>query len=88
MNADHHDGVEPSNPMTGTVTGPERRELYGEPYLLSQDEVGHHLAVSRTTVWRLIKGGELESVRIGSRTFIPKASIDEFILRHSSGRPE
>lgn len=74
--------------MMGMVTGPQRRELYGEPYLMSQDEVSHLLAISRTTIWRLLKEGELESVGIGSRTFISKVSIDQFLARHSSGRPE
>ncbi|POH59195.1 transcriptional regulator [Cryobacterium zongtaii] len=64
------------------------RELYGEPYLLSQDEVAHRLSISRTTVWRLLKDGELESVRIGARTFVSKSSLDQFLIRHTSGRSE
>ena len=75
-------------PVMGMVTNIERRELYGEPYLLSQDEVGHLLAISRTTVWRLLGEDELESVRIGSRTFVTKSSVDQFLTRHSSGRSE
>ena len=60
------------------------RDNYGEPLLVSQDEVAHRLAISRTTLWRLLKGHELESISIGSRTFITKSSIDEFLARNSS----
>lgn len=69
-------------PLIYMVPGRSRRELYGEPYLVSHDEVGHRLSISRTTVWRLVKAGELDAVQIGSRTFVTKASIDQFIDRH------
>jgi len=61
------------------------RENWGEPYLLSQEEVAHRLSISRTTLWRLIKDGEFEVVSIGSRTFVAAASIDRFLSRHTSG---
>ena len=64
------------------------RDNYGEPFLLSQDEVAHRLAISRTTLWRLLKQGEMEAVRIGSRTFVVKTSIDAFLARNSSPREE
>ncbi|WP_207795566.1 helix-turn-helix domain-containing protein [Cryobacterium zongtaii] len=75
-------------PMIWMVSSLASRELYGEPYLLSQDEVAHRLSISRTTVWRLLKDGELESVRIGARTFVSKSSLDQFLIRHTSGRSE
>lgn len=60
------------------------RDSYGEPFLISQDEVTHRLAISRTTLWRLLRDGELEAIRIGSRTFVSTTSITEFLNRHSS----
>ncbi|MFG6445305.1 helix-turn-helix domain-containing protein [Microbacterium sp. P07] len=65
---------------------PFARAEWGEPHLLSQDEVAHRLGVSRTTLWRLIKADQLETVAIGSRTYVVRASIDDFIARNSSRR--
>ncbi|WP_197461849.1 helix-turn-helix domain-containing protein [Microbacterium laevaniformans] len=48
---------------------------------MSQDEAAHRLAVSRTTIWRLLTAGELAAVRIGSRTLVSSDSIDDFISR-------
>ena len=53
-------------------------------YLLSQDEAAHLLSISRTTVWRLVKLGELETVEIGVRRLISVKTIEDFIARHSS----
>ena len=74
--------------MMGMVSHIARSESWGEPYRLSQEEVAHRLSSSRTTIWRLIKAGELEAVRIGSRTFVSTTSINEFLARHTSARPE
>ena len=74
--------------MMGMVNHVTRRESWGEPYLLSQDEVAHRLSISRTTLWRLIKSGELEAIQIGSRSFVSTTSINDFLARHSSTRPE
>jgi len=68
----------------GMVTQPVR-EGYGERFLLSLDEVAYRLGVSRTTLWRLIKQGELETVHIGSRTFVLTSSVHEFLRRNASG---
>jgi len=70
-------------PMVIGMVTQRVRESYGEPYLLSQDEVAHRLAISRTTVWRLLKQKELEPVHIGSRTFITTRSINDFIVRRT-----
>lgn len=59
----------------------ERRSYFGEPLLLSQEEVGYKLGISRTSVWRLIKNGELAPVRIGARTLITSRSIDHYLSR-------
>ena len=60
------------------------RDAYGEPFLLSQDEVAHRLAISRTTVWLLLRDKELQAVRIGSRTFATKTSVEDFVRRHTA----
>ena len=65
---------------------PDRAEQYGPPLLLSQDEVAHRLGVSRTTIWRLIRDGELEVVAIGARSAIVNASLEGFIARNTTRR--
>ncbi|WP_082479774.1 helix-turn-helix domain-containing protein [Agreia sp. Leaf283] len=72
-------------PPRTDASSTSRRERYGDPYLVSQDEAGHLLSISRTTVWRLIRDGELQLVRIGSRKYVSTASIQEFVTRHSTG---
>lgn len=39
--------------------------------LITADEAGRALGVSRSTVWRLIQRGELPSVRRGGRRLVP-----------------
>lgn len=39
--------------------------------LISVEEAGRALGVSRSTVWRLIRRGEIPSVRRGGRRLIP-----------------
>ena len=43
--------------------------------LLSVEEAGRALGVSRSTVWRMIKRGELVSVRRGGRRFVRAAGL-------------
>jgi len=43
--------------------------------MLSVDEAGRVLGVSRSTVWRLIQRGELPSVRRGGRRLISATSL-------------
>ncbi|MEC5168548.1 helix-turn-helix domain-containing protein [Glaciihabitans sp. GrIS 2.15] len=57
-------------------------------YLLSQDEAAHMLSISRTTLWRLVKLGELETVAIGSRRLITVSTIEDFIARNLSSKTD
>lgn len=43
--------------------------------LITVEEVGRTLGVSRSTVWRLIQRGELPSVRRGGRRLVPASAI-------------
>lgn len=58
------------------------------PYLISQVEAARLLSISRTTIWRLVKQGDLAVVHIGSRTLISTKSIEEFVSDHLSKHPE
>jgi excisionase family DNA binding protein len=43
--------------------------------MVSVDEAGRALGVSRSTVWRLIQSGRLPSVRRGGRRLIPTTAL-------------
>jgi excisionase family DNA binding protein len=61
-----------------------RRQLnYPDPLLTSLDETAHLLAISRTTVWRLINAGELDVVNIGSRSLVVRNTINALIARET-----
>ncbi len=54
------------------VRKPERQS---EPSLVSVDEAGASLGVSASTVWRMIRRGDLDSVRMGGRRLIPEDAL-------------
>jgi excisionase family DNA binding protein len=43
--------------------------------MLSVEEAGRSLGVSRSTVWRLIQRGDLPSVRRGGRRLVPASAV-------------
>ena len=43
--------------------------------MITVEEVGRTLGVSRSTVWRLIQRGDLPSVRRGGRRLVPARAI-------------
>ena len=43
--------------------------------MLTVEEAGRSLGVSRSTVWRLIQRGELPSVRRGGRRLVPATAV-------------
>lgn len=70
--------------MMGMTTGLPRPPV--EPDLLDQAEVARRLNVSRTTIWRLAKRGDIRVVRIGSRTLIPRSELRRIIDANPNGQ--
>lgn len=50
-----------------------------EPDLLDLSEIAQRLNVSRTTIWRLAKRGDIRTVRIGNRTLVPRTELQRLI---------
>lgn len=46
---------------------------------ISRDEMARRLGVSRDSIIRAIKRGELKSVRFGRRVLIPRSEIDRLL---------
>jgi excisionase family DNA binding protein len=49
--------------------------------LLTPESVAEHLSLSRTTVFGLIKSGQLRSIKIGKSRRVPASAVDEFITQ-------
>ena len=54
--------------------------------MITVDEAGRALGVSRSTVWRLIQRGDLPSVRRGGRRLVPATAIQKGTRRHRAGQ--
>lgn len=52
-----------------------------DPLLLPIAEAGKVLGVSRSTMFNLVRAGEIESVCIGNRRLIPVAALREYVER-------
>jgi excisionase family DNA binding protein len=57
----------------------ETHRHFIEPDLLPPAQVQFRLNISRTTLWRMTKRGDLPVVPIGSRVLIPRASLERFV---------
>jgi excisionase family DNA binding protein len=53
--------------------------------MVTVDEAGRALRVSRSTVWRLIQRGDLPSVRRGGRRLVPVSAIHRRVRRRRAG---
>lgn len=56
----------------------ERAQLY------SVEDVAAILAISKFTIYRLIKGRDINAVRIGRRLLVSSQAIDRFIVRNQT----
>jgi excisionase family DNA binding protein len=55
--------------------------------LLTPKDVARRLAIGRTTVFLLLRSGQLPSVKIGRARRIPAAAVDDFIKRQLGESP-
>ncbi len=51
------------------------RIVNGDAAMMTVSETGRALGVSLSTVWRMIRRGELPSVRRGGRRYVPKRAL-------------
>lgn len=67
----------------------ESDDLFVPMLLLRVEEAALRLGIGRTSMYRLVMSGEVESVQIGGLRRIPAPCLEEFIdrLRHRSPDP-
>src|SRR3989442_14393052 len=54
--------------------------------MVTVEEAGRTLGVSRSTVWRLIQRGDLPSVRRGGRRLVPSTALHTRVRRRSTAK--
>ncbi len=54
---------------------------------LSVEMAAKMLGISRSMGFKLIRRGELRSVKAGTRTLVPVSAVDEFIEQNSRSHP-
>jgi excisionase family DNA binding protein len=71
------------NRATASPTAPHRPHdvLASEPLLLTPEEAARVLRVGRTTVYALMKAGELRPVHIGRSCRLPRAELERYVAR-------
>lgn len=62
-------------------------EEHDEPVrlLVRVEEAAERLGIARTSMYKLIATGEVESVRVGRLRRVPVACLEEFVVRLRSG---
>lgn len=56
--------------MTPDIRNPER--------LIPLSEARDHLGIGRTSIFKLMRNGELKAVKIGRKTLIPSSELTRF----------
>jgi excisionase family DNA binding protein len=62
--------------MTGTT---------GERLLLTVEEAARRLGIGRSLAWRLVRSGELPSVRLGRLVRVPERNLQVWLDRRCRG---
>ncbi len=58
----------------------------GEDTLLTAIEVAGRLRVNKSTVYRLIRAGELRAVQVGRRRLVRGSALDRFVVENRTRR--
>jgi len=57
-----------------------------EDGILTAEEVAARLRVDKSTVYRLIRAGELRAVKVGRRSLVRGSALDRFVVEHRTRR--
>ncbi len=59
-----------------------------EPRYFSYEQASAYSSLSRWTLYRAIEAGELPAVRVGRRTLIERAALDQFLEARTISKTE
>jgi len=79
--------VEQSNIETEQIKNQSIEQLKAKEFL-NINEVCLLLGISRRTVYRMFEQGDLNKIKIGSRTLIKRAALNRLLSSNESGNPE
>ena len=51
-----------------------------EKMVMTVEEAGRLVGVSRPTAYKLVKAGQLPAMRLGRRLIVPKAALERWLL--------
>ena len=57
----------------------------GERLLLTVEEAARRLGIGRSLAWRLVRSGELPSVRLGRLVRVPERTLQAWLDRRCQG---
>lgn len=60
-------------------------EATNERLLLTVEEAAHRLGIGRSLAWRLVRSGELPSVRLGRLVRVPERTLQVWLDRRCRG---
>ena len=66
---------------------PLRELLAGDPLLLTPEEAARILRVGRTTIYALMKSGELRPIHIGRSCRLSRAELERYVRRLEEPTP-
>lgn len=71
----------PSSPSQGEDTAPDVavHRTTSEPKILTVEEAGRELGISRGLAYEGVRTGAIPSVRIGRRLLVPRAALDRLL---------
>jgi len=67
--------------MTTTRTGTEELAVLDDARLLTVEEAARRLSLGRTTLYALLKDGQITSVRVGRLRRVPAEALDAYTAR-------
>ena len=69
------------------MSDPQREIWAGDPLLLTPEEAARVLRVGRTTVYALLKAGDLTPVRIGRSCRLSRAELERYVKQLEARSP-
>ncbi len=56
-----------------------------EPKWITYDEAQRLVGLGHTTLWRLVKSGEVKSARVGRAVRLERGSLEDYMERQTEG---